>query len=100
MGFILQGILELIEKIGEAIIAGGIVILNLLFTGLEAAVNGVVALLPSLPEIVPPPEYVEDVNWFFPVGSIVSIATGLLVSYGIFLGVRWLLVKTGLIGGG
>lgn len=98
MNFILEDILGALKGFAELIASGVVVVINLLFGGIETALNGVLLLLPSLPETVAPPEFVETINWFFPVGTVVSVATGLLVSYGIFLGIRWLLVKTGVIG--
>lgn len=98
MNFILEGISSLLGKMAELVAAGGIIILNLLFAGVENAVNAVILLLPSLPEVIPPPEFVETINWFFPIGTVVSVATGLLISYGTFLAVRWILAKAGMIG--
>lgn len=95
---LLESIFGVVEKFGELIESGFITIINLFFAGIEGTLNTVLAVLPTLPETIPPPEYVETINWFFPIGTVVSVATGLLVSYGIFLGIRWILVKTGVIG--
>jgi hypothetical protein len=98
VNFILEGILGVVEKFAEIVAAGAVTVLNLLFGAFEATVGAALALLPALPEIIAPPEFVGTINWFFPIGTIVSVATGLLVSYGIFLGIRWLLQKSGMIG--
>lgn len=69
--------------------------INLIFSAIEGALNLAVALLPELPEIITPPGYMEELNWFFPVGAVLAIAAPLLSAYIVFLGVRWLFNKIG-----
>lgn len=95
---LLHTLLELFENIPQYILYSLETLLNTLFSGIGAAVNAVIAVLPSLPEASVPPEYVAYVNWFIPLGAILSVGGGLLASYVTFLSVRWLLVKAGLIG--
>ncbi len=53
------------------------------------------AALPSLPSVPSPPSMISAINWFFPIGTIVSVATSLGVSYVTFLAIRYVFRKVG-----
>lgn len=70
---------------------------NALMSVVEAVFSTAVAVLPSLPTEVGPPGFLESINWVFPVGAVVSVATTMTVSYGVFLGIRWAFKKAGVL---
>lgn len=92
---ILSDIVEIITNLPQYVVFALESFLNLIFTAIEGAVTAAVALLPELPEIITPPSYLEEINWFFPVGTVIGIATPLLSAYIVFLGLRWLFNKIG-----
>ena len=69
--------------------------MNLIFSGIEALLILTVEILPSLPENSGPPEYIEAINWFYPIGAILSVAAPMLAAYITFLGVRFIFNKLG-----
>ena len=87
------GLGSLLSSIGEAILWGIESLVNLVFEGVQLIFN-VVSVI-GLPEEPAVPEFIENLNWFFPVGAIVTIMSPILFGYGAFLLVRWLYQKTG-----
>lgn len=67
---------------------------NLFMDGIDAIFIAAATLVP-LPSVPSAPEWVAELNWFFPVGAIITIATPILTGYIAFLGVRWILTKVG-----
>ena len=67
---------------------------NLLVSGLEGAWEAALAVLPGLPALGAPP-YLDELNWFFPLGAVLAVAVPLLAAYVTFLGVRWIFGKFG-----
>jgi hypothetical protein len=95
---ILQTILTGIEAIGSFFLWAIETGINALFAVIEVAFNEAAAVTGlTLPETFAPPTIVGWLNWFFPVGAFVSIATGLVLSYGVFLSVRWAFKKAGVL---
>jgi hypothetical protein len=43
----------------------------------------------ELPAEPVPPEFIEEINWFLPIGAIISIITPVVTGYILFLAVRW-----------
>jgi hypothetical protein len=64
-------------------------LINLLFTAIEGLWLLATALIP-LPEPPSPPEFITSINWFVPIGSIISIATPIVTAYIAFLVIRWI----------
>jgi hypothetical protein len=90
----LQAVIEVIEYIPDYIMFAIETICNL---GM-AAIHGIFALasaLIPLPEAPEAPEQIAEINWFFPVGAVISIATPLVTAYVSFLAVRWIFSKVG-----
>lgn len=92
---LLTDIVEIFENIPQYILYALESLINLIFTAIEGWMLIFAALLPHLPEPVAPPSYLGEINWFFPVGTIIGIATPLLAAYVVFLGIRWLFNKIG-----
>lgn len=67
---------------------------NLLMTAIEGIFLLATALIP-LPSEPSAPEFIHEINWFFPIGSLISIATPIVLAYVSFLAIRWILAKVG-----
>lgn len=69
-----------------------------LFNGFMVSIHALfevaTALIP-LPETPSPPEFIANINWFFPIGALISIMTPIVAGYVVFLSVRWILAKIG-----
>jgi hypothetical protein len=94
---LLQSIVATIAQIGALVLYGVVEAINAVTTALAAALNAAAALLPPLPEVPAAPAFVSTMNWLFPVGAIVPLAASLATSYGVFLGVRWVFKKAGVL---
>lgn len=91
---LLSDLLEVFEFIPEYILYALESMLNLFFTAVEGVLNAALSLLPSLPS-VEPPAFLTDINWFFPLGAILSFGTPVLAAYVVFFSVRWIFQKIG-----
>jgi hypothetical protein len=91
------GFLELIAntlaQVGALFVWGATEFCNGLFVAVEELFSAV--SLASLPEVPAPPSMIEGINWFFPIGSVIAIASSMATAYGSFLLVRWLYKKVG-----
>lgn len=89
-----QALFNLIKEGVEAIAGYAIFALisfaNLGFSLIQSLFTAVTSLI-SLPEVPDPPEYVTAVNWFFPIGGMLSIAAPIVIGYASFLLIRWAL---------
>lgn len=48
--------------------------------------------LPPEPEV---PEYISAINWFYPIGAVISVAVPVMGAYLTFLTIRWIYRKSG-----
>lgn len=64
-------------------------IINLIFTAIEGLWLLATALIP-LPEVPSPPEFISAINWFFPIGALISVATPIVTAYIAFIAIRWI----------
>ena len=94
---ILEDLLSVVENIGNYILFAAETVVNSVLSSFQLAVEAAVFLLPSLPETFAPPTILGWLNWFFPVGAVMSVATGLSLAYVSFLAVRWLFKKAGVL---
>jgi hypothetical protein len=92
---ILTSAVEVLLNIPEYFVWAMETVANGFFTAVEGLLLAAIAVLPGLPEVVAPPEYVTAINWFFPLGGVLAIATPLVTAYITFLGVRWVFRKVG-----
>lgn len=86
---LLQNIIEIVGFLPEYILDGIEQVINLFFAGVQALWEVAVSLIP-LPEIPAVPEYISAINWFFPVGAVISIMVPVMFGYIAFLAIRWI----------
>lgn len=90
----LKDIVELFLFIPDYILFAVETAFNLFMEALQGIVILAAELVP-LPAVPSAPEWVSEINWFFPIGAIITVGTPILLGYIAFLGVRWILVKVG-----
>lgn len=90
----LKNIIEVIEFVPNYILWAVETLFNLFTDGITA-LFGLAAALIALPSEPSPPEFIGAINWFFPVGALISIATPIVLAYGSFLAIAWILRKAG-----
>lgn len=90
----LKNIIEVIEFIPDYILWAVETLFNLFTSSISAIFSVATALIP-LPSEPSPPEFLAEINWFFPIGALISVATPIVVAYGSFLAIRWILKKVG-----
>jgi hypothetical protein len=90
----LEDILSFVENIPGYILYVAESFINLIFSGITAIFTFATSLI-SLPGIPSPPGYVSEINWFFPLGAVISVATPIVTGYTAFLLIRWVYQKTG-----
>jgi hypothetical protein len=97
---------EALAFIGDLVVKAVSAMAGVVLFAIFTAINGLFALAqlildaladvtPSLPEVSAPPEWVAAINWFFPLVTLVGVATTLAVSYVAFLAVKWVYKKYG-----
>ena len=91
---LLGNILEVFENIPAYILYAAETFINGIFTVIEAGVTAISAILPSIPELSPPP-FLPEINWFFPIGSILGVITTMVAAFIVWLSIRWLFQKVG-----
>lgn len=88
---------EIIEVLGNIplyVLYAAETFINLLFSGAEVLFIATEELLGSLPT-PEAPEFIEEINWFFPIGLVLGIAAPILVGYITWLGVKFIFKKMG-----
>lgn len=85
---LLENIVEIIGNVPAYILYAIESIINLVFSGVQAVFSVATSLIP-LPAI-PVPSFIAEINWFFPIGSVVSIMTPIVSGYVLFLAVRYI----------
>lgn len=94
---LLENLLEIFENIPAYILYALEEFVNGLFGIIQLALEAAVLVLPELPEVYTPPKYVAEINWYYPVGTLIGIATPLFTAYIAWLGVSYLYRKFGAI---
>lgn len=94
---LLENLVEIFENIPGYILFAIEEFVNGFFALIQLALEAAVLVLPELPEIYTPPKYVAEVNWYYPVGTLIGIATPLFTAYIAWLGVSYLYRKFGAI---
>jgi hypothetical protein len=90
-------LLQAFEDFGLYVEAGVVTVINLGIEAFELIVDGILAVLPELPEIVAPPGLVAEANSILPIGAVVAVGGPLLAVFITWLGVSWLLRRAGVI---
>lgn len=91
---LLKNIFEAISFIPQYFLFALETIFNLLMEAIQGLFEIAVSLIP-LPSIPSVPEYISAINWFFPVGAIISVGTPVVAGYVTFLFIRWVYQKSG-----
>ena len=91
---IFTNILEIISNIPQYILYAAETLINLIFAGVQALWEALTSLIP-LPELPGPPEFIHEINWFFPLGSVIAIMTPLVIAFIAWLAVKWIYNKVG-----
>jgi hypothetical protein len=92
---LLNDIYEFLTHIPQYILLAVEELINTFFAGIQVLLELTVAVLPELPETISPPEYVEAINWFFPIGAVLAIVAPMIAAYVIWLSVKWIFNKLG-----
>jgi hypothetical protein len=94
---ILETIVSVVVNLGAWVVYGGETVINAVISVFEDTVLAAIALLPGLPSTFTPPTFLGWLNWFYPVGAVMSIATSLVAAYATFLAIRWIMKKAGIL---
>ena len=86
---LLKNIIEIIGYVPDYILYAAETVINLFLSAVEAVWVALTSLIP-LPEVPAVPSFVTGMNWFFPIGAIISIMTPIVTAYIAFLLVRWI----------
>lgn len=91
---LLGNIIEFIKNIPQYILYAAETVINSFFAALEAAWIAVSSLI-ALPGVPGPPEFIHEINWFFPVGAVIAVMGPIVTGFIIWLGIKWLYTKLG-----
>jgi hypothetical protein len=91
---VLQDILEIFENIPAYILFALETVANLFFEAIGDLFSLVTSLIP-LPSIPAVPSFISGINWFFPVGDVITIMGPIVIAYVSFLAIRWVYQKSG-----
>lgn len=94
---LLEDLVDIITNIPAYILYAIEQFVNGFFTLIQAAMEVAILVLPGLPEIYTPPKYLSDINWYYPVGTLLGVASTLFTAYIAWLGVSYLYRKFGAI---
>lgn len=92
---ILEAILNFCATVANVALWAIETCINLVIGVFETVFAAATALLPSLPEAVAPPSVVRSLNWFLPIGSVLTLLATMLAAYVVFLTIRWVFRKVG-----
>lgn len=94
---LLDNIIEIVENIPDYILYALETCLNGYLELFQLALEAAYAVLGGLPEVITPPGYVGEINWYYPVGTLLAIATPFITLYIAWLGVSWVFRKMGVL---
>jgi hypothetical protein len=92
---LLGDIVEIFENIPAYILYAIEQFVNAFFAAITVVLEVANETLGGLPEVSTPPAYVGEINWFYPVGTMLSVAAPLLTAYVAWLGISWIYRKYG-----
>lgn len=90
----LESIIEIIGYVPEYIVYAIETVFNLFSSAIGAIFAAATSLI-ELPGVPSPPDFIEAINWFFPVGAVIAIMVPIVTGYVTFLAVRWIYAKVG-----
>ena len=90
----IEGIVEAVILIPQYILFAIESLSNLFMEGIQSLFEAATSLieLPATPTV---PSFIAAMNWFFPIGAVVSIMTPIVAGYVTFLAIRWIYQKVG-----
>lgn len=91
---ILESIVEIFEFIPDYILTAAETLINIIIAAASAIFVAATTLI-ELPPVPDPPEFIEAINWFFPIGPVVAVMIPIVTGYTVFLLIRWIYSKTG-----
>jgi hypothetical protein len=94
---LLENIIEIFENIPAYILYSIETFVNAFFALINVVIEGILLVLPGLPEIYHPPKYLAEVNWYYPAVTLIAYATPFFTAYIAWLGVSSLYRKFGAI---
>lgn len=94
---LLENVVEIISNLPEYLLYVFETALNGWFDIIQLALEAANEHLGGLPEIVSPPGYVSEINWYYPIGTLIGVATPFLTAYLVWLGISWIYRKFGAI---
>lgn len=84
----LESILEVLKYIPNYILYAVETVANLFFSAIQGLFEVITSLIP-LPAIPTVPDFIANLNWFFPVGLVITVMGPILTGYIGFLLIRW-----------
>lgn len=94
---LLEDLVDIVGNIPAYILDAIETFVNGFFAIIQVAIEAAVLVLPGLPSIYTPPKYLSEINWYYPVGTLIGIAAPLFTAYIAWLGVSYLYRKFGAI---
>jgi uncharacterized membrane protein YdbT with pleckstrin-like domain len=94
---LLTDLVELFENIPDYILYAIETVINLVFSAINLALLAANELLGGLPEVITPPKYVSEINWYYPVGTLLAVVSPFIALYITWLSISWLYRKFGAI---
>lgn len=91
---VLEDIFSVFTNIPQYILYAIETISNLFFSAVQSIFTVATSLIP-LPSIPSVPSYIAEINWFFPIGAVITVMTPLVTGYIAFLVIRWIYQKVG-----
>jgi hypothetical protein len=84
---------ELLTNLVDYVITGVVTVINLISSGIETVLTGLLAVLPAMPEPIKGSSItgLSWFNWFLPVGAILTIFFTLMTMYISYLAIAWAL---------
>jgi hypothetical protein len=92
---LLQDIVELFENIPQYILYAIETSINGWLLLIQLALEADNKLLGGLPSIYTPPGYVSEINWYYPIVTLLGVASPFVTAYIAWLGFSWFYRKIG-----
>lgn len=92
---LLKNIVEIVANIPLYIAFAAENVINGFFALITLSLEAANAVLGGLPEVIEPPGYISEINWYYPVGTLLAVVTPLIIAYVAWLGISWAFRKYG-----
>jgi hypothetical protein len=91
---LLTNIIEVLGNLPLYIMYAIETIANLFFGAIQGIFELATSLI-SLPAVPAVPEFISAINWFYPIGAVITVLVPLVTAFISFLGIRYILKWTG-----